>query len=142
MNLVRKQHGIFPTLFNDFFDQGWSQGSSFAQAKSGVPAVNIKETDDEFVIDVAAPGMNKEDFSVDLDRRTLTISAEHKSDEEKSEGNYKRREFNYSSFQRAFRVPVKVDEEKISAKYENGVLKVVLPKKEVEEKEVKQIEIG
>lgn len=145
MNIVRKQRGVFPSIFNEFFENDWSQGTSFSQLRTATPAVNIHEDDEQFTIDVAAPGLKKEQFAVNLEKHLLTISAEteNKEEEETAEkGGYRRREFNFSSFKRSFKVPNRIDETKISAKYEDGVLKVTLPKKEVEVTEAKKIEIG
>ena len=97
-----------------------------------IPAVNIHESDENFIVEVAAPGKSKEDFKIELDNDVLTISAEDKIDKEASDknGKYTRREFSYSTFKRAFSLPDTVDSSKISANYNNGVLEIGLPKKE------------
>lgn len=99
---------------------------------TSVPAVNIHETADAYTLEVAAPGMQKDEFDISIKDKTLTISSEKKEEkEEKSqEKNYIRREFSFSSFSRSFTLPENVDAERISARYEEGMLKVHLPKKE------------
>ena len=92
------------------------------------PSVNVIETEEAFTMEVAAPGMNKSDFNLSLDDNLLTISAETKSESEKTEKNYTRREFSYSSFKRSFHLPENVDVEKIGANYKDGVLNITLPK--------------
>ena len=95
-----------------------------------LPQVNIKETADAFVVDMAVPGLKKSDFHIDLDNQLLSISTELKEDKEHKEENYTRREFGYSSFKRTFTLPESVNDEKINASYNEGVLSVILPKKE------------
>ncbi len=106
------------------------------------PSVNISENEDGFHLEVAAPGMDKEAFAIDLDKNILTIKGENKTEnEEKEEGKFHKREFNYQSFKRSFTLPENVDADGITAKYENGILWLTLPKnKELETK--KQISIG
>ena len=123
-----------PMLFDDFFNRdlfNWN-ASNFSDTNTTVPAVNIRETNDNYEVEVAAPGMNKEDFKVELDGNMLTISSEkQRQDEDKQEGRFYRREFSYQSFQRTFNLKKEVvDIDKIEAKYENGLLHLVIPKKE------------
>jgi HSP20 family protein len=109
-----------------------------------LPAVNINETKDEFKIEVAAPGLKKEDFKVNLDNDVLTISSEKEESKEENDDSIRRREFSYSSFMRSFQLPEQeVDSERIQAKYENGILKIELPKREEakKRKEPKKIAI-
>lgn len=95
------------------------------------PAVNIKENENEFTVDVAAPGMNKEDFQVNLENDILTISSERKENKEDTNGNYTRKKYSYMSFKRSFTLPEGiVDSEKIKATYKNGELKINIPKLE------------
>lgn len=134
----------FPSLFDNLFEGNlfdWNR-TNFAGENSTLPAVNILENENEFVIQVAAPGMKKEDFKVKFDNGTLTISSEVEHKEEEKQ-QVLRREFNYRSFQRTFNVSEKViDSSKIGAKYENGILYVTLPKREeVKPKPAKEIEI-
>lgn len=123
-----------PGLFNDFFTRDlWNWGlNNNSSTNTTIPAVNIKETAESFNVEVAAPGMKKDDFKVQLDGNMLTITSERKNErEEKNEDRYTRREFSYQSFQRIFQLPNHVvDAEHIEAKYENGLLHLVIPKKE------------
>ena len=123
-----------PLLFDDFFNRdifNWGL-SNFSNTNTTIPGVNIKETADTFEVEVAAPGMTKKDFKIELDGNMLIISSE-KSDqrEEKEDEKYTRKEFSYQSFYRTFNLPKEVvDAEKIEAKYENGLLHLMIPKKE------------
>ncbi len=111
-----------------------------------LPAVNVSETEDGFRVDVAAPGMSKDSFNIDIENKILTISAESKqeSEDKDEESGYHRREFSYSNFQRQFTLPDNIKDEEISANYEDGVLKIQLPKVPQEEAQSKKrsIEIG
>lgn len=136
MTLV-KRNGSFnqlPALFDDFFNRdffNWGL-SNFSNSNTTIPAVNIKESADQYEVEVAAPGMTKNDFKVELDGNMLTISSE-KSDERQNKQNEKfsRREFSYQSFQRSFNLAKDVvDVDKIQAKYEDGLLRLMIPKKE------------
>ena len=137
----------FPSLMNRFFEgdlMDWSN-SNFAGTNSTLPAVNILENTDEFLIDVAAPGMKKEQIKVDYENGRLTISSEMKDEKkEKSKGKFTRREFSYMSFQRAFTIPENlVDGDKIQATYNEGILHINLPKREeVKPKPPRQIKIN
>ncbi len=145
MTLVKRNGDLFPSLWNTFFGEDWFGNPNIAQAGTTVPAVNIKDTADNFEVEMAAPGMKKDDFQVNLDNNILTISAEQKSESEDKDkhGNYTRREFSYSSFSRSFTLPDTVEADKIGAKYKDGVLRITLPKKEeAKPKPVKQIAIS
>ena len=150
MTLARLSDNVFPSFpsfFNKFIEgdmMDWSN-SNFAGTNSTLPAVNIKENENEFEIEVAAPGLKKSDFKVNFDNGRLTISTEQK--EEKKEGNdekYTRREYFYSSFQRSFTIPENVVEgEKIQASYTDGILHINLPKREeVKPKPAREIKIS
>lgn len=132
-NTIMKTGRMLPTVFDDFF-KPWSQwfDSSDAWNKTlQVPAVNIIENSSDYKITVAAPGLKKSDFNIDVDGNMLTISGEtEESAEEKDDERYTRKEYNYSSFSRSFTLPDEVNKEKIEASYDDGVLKLVLPKKE------------
>ena len=120
-------------IFNDFFDNDW-----MVKANATAPAINVFETEKEYKVELAAPGMTKEDFNVHIDEENnLVISMEKKTEnkEEKKEGRYLRREFSYSKFQQTMILPDDVDKEKISAQVENGVLNIDLPKFSEQEKE-------
>ena len=134
-DLIRKGEAL-PSIFNDFFRPWGSMfdingGSMFNHLNPlNVPAVNIAEKKDQFDVSLAAPGMKKEDFNIDVEGNVLTISAETKEEKEQKDERYTRKEFNYSSFSRSFTLPEGVNKEKIDASYENGLLKVTLPKTE------------
>ena len=116
------------SFFNDFFNNELDFYTP--RASKFVPAVNVIEEEQEFKIEVAAPGMSKEDFKVNLDKNLLTIEATKEESKESENNNYSRREFGYNSFSRSFNLPNSIDATKIDAKYENGVLNILLPKKE------------
>jgi len=124
-----------PLLFDDFFNRdifNWGL-TNFSNTSTTIPGVNIKETKDNFEVEVAAPGMDKNDFKIELDGNMLTISSEKSDQREENEEDqrYSRREFSYQSFERTFTLPKDVvDADKIEAKYENGLLHLVIPKKE------------
>ena len=117
---------------------------NFAEFGNTLPSVNVKENNQNFDIELAVPGMKKDDFKINLDRNILNISSEAKTENEQKDenGKYTRREFNYSSFSRSFTLPSQmVDAEKIEANYTDGILKIMIPKKVKEEATVKTIEI-
>ncbi|MCX2679226.1 Hsp20/alpha crystallin family protein [Galbibacter sp. EGI 63066] len=139
MNLIRRNNNLFPSLFDEMFKPDWFGGlENFAPT---VPAVNIKEEEDKFSLELAAPGMKKEDFNVEVEKDVLTISAESKNEkEDKGEnGTYSRKEFSYTTFKRVFTLPETIDNEKINATYTDGVLNLTLPKKEKALEEAKRL---
>jgi len=121
-----------PFLFDDFFRpwNDWFDTSGIMGRTLNVPAVNIAESKDDFNLSLAIPGMKKNDFKIDVNGNMLTISCEKEEKKEEKEEMYSRKEYNYSSFSRSFTLPEDVNKEKIDAHYENGVLKLSLPKKE------------
>lgn len=132
MNLIRKDNWL-PSLIDDMFNNDWLSGTERIQRiGKSIPAVNVKETDGNYVVEVAAPGMKKEDFEIELDKNLLSISAEvqEENETEDKKEKFTRREFGYSAFKRSFTLPDTVDTAKIGANYENGVLKIELPKRE------------
>ncbi len=136
----------FPSLFDRFFDTDvfdWSN-RHFSTTNTTLPAVNIREDDDGYEVEMAAPGLEKKDFKIELNDNVLSISSEKQLENETKEGQqFTRREFSYQSFSRSFTLPNTVDNDKIKAKYDNGVLKVSIPKREeAKKKPVKQITIG
>lgn len=150
-SLVKSNGTLFPTtpsLFDDFFNRDWLDSSLANWRGNGasLPAVNVMETNDDFRIEVAAPGMKRGDFKVELDNNVLTISSERQdsSEQKDSNGNYSRREFSYQSFQRSFGLPEnKVLGDKITARYVDGILHVTVPKSEdAKVKPAKQIAVG
>lgn len=122
-----------PSFFNDFFDNDW-----MVKANATAPAINVIENEKDYKVEVAAPGMSKEDFNISLgDNNELVISMEKKNEsgeKDKDGKRYLRREFSYSKFQQAFDLPDNVDVEKINASMNNGVLTIELPKVAIEEK--------
>lgn len=141
MYLTRRNQGWLPSVFNDFFDTEF-----LPKASCTAPAINVIEKQSEYDVELAAPGMTKDDFKVTLDEdENLVVAIEKKTENEQKQpdDHYLRREFNYSSFQQTLLLPDDVDREKIAATCEHGVLKVVLPKVKPEElkKESKVIEI-
>ena len=137
----------FPSILDRFFEGDWMDWnhSNFADVNATLPAVNVEEHPDKYEIDVAAPGMKKEDFHLKVENGVLTISAEQKTEKrEDDKHNYSRREFSYTSFQRSFSLPDEIiDGEKIEAKYSDGILCISIPKKdEVKPKPVKTIAIS
>jgi HSP20 family protein len=141
MTLAKRNGNLInslPGLFDDFFTRDLSDwgSSNFSMAGTTIPAVNVKETGDSFEVEVAAPGMKKEDFKVELDNNILTISSQLRHENEEKQGEkWTRKEFSYQTFQRSFQLSREaVDADNIQAKYENGVLHLLIPKRE----EVKQ----
>ncbi len=137
---VRRTQNWLPDIFNDFFDNNW-----MVKTNATAPAINVIENEHDYRIEVAAPGMTKEDFNVQIDEsNNLVISMEKKNEnkEENKNGRYLRREFSYSKFQQTIILPDDVDKEKISAEVKDGVLNVTLPKLSVQEvRTQKNIEI-
>ncbi len=144
MTLVRFQNQL-PDLFDRFFNseiERWNT-NHFSTTNTTLPSVNIKETEDNFEVEVAAPGFDKKDFNIELNNDLLTISSDKRISEEETDGEkITRREFSYQSFTRSFTLPELVEDDKISAKYENGILLITIPKKEeAKPKPIKQIEV-
>lgn len=128
---VRRTQNWLPSIFNDFFDNEW-----MTRANATAPAINVIESEKDYKVEVAAPGMTKEDFNVRIDEdNNLVITMEKKVEnkEEKKEQRYLRREFSYSKFQQTMILPDDVDKEKIAAGVDNGVLTIDLPKISIEE---------
>ena len=134
----------FFSAFDDFFARPFEDMFRDNGGSLSTPAVNVLEQEEHFAIEVAAPGWNKEDFSIKVEDDTLLISAEREnSAEQQEEGRYTRREFAYNSFRRSFTLPDTVDSEGIGANYTNGILRITLPKRdEAKAKPVRQIEVG
>jgi len=149
MKILKRNNSMlnnFPTLFDDFLNRdifNWGL-TNFSDTNTTIPAVNIKETPDNYEVEMAAPGMTKKDFRVQLEGNTLTISSERATEKEENENvRYTSREFSYQSFSRTFNLQKDVvDTENIQAKYEDGVLHLLIPKKEqAKQKQPKLIEI-
>ena len=126
MRIVKyNNNNVFPSLINEFFNDDF--GMNFLNRSHSVPSVNSLENNDSFEIDLAVPGMKKEDFTIELNDKVLVISSENSNTIENDK--MRLNEFNFSSFQRSFRVPDSVDQDKIKASYKNGILKIKLPKR-------------
>ena len=126
MRIVKyNNNNVFPSLINEFFNDDF--GLNFLNRSHSVPSVNSVENNDSFEIDLAVPGMKKEDFTIELNEKVLVISSETSNTMENDK--MRLNEFNFSSFQRSFRVPDSVDHDKIKANYKNGILKIKLPKR-------------
>jgi HSP20 family protein len=146
METLVKRDGMFPTvvsklvnpLFEDFFTRDISDWADKSIPSIGVnlPSVNLKETETKLEIELAAPGLRKEDFKIEVDNNMLIISAEReeKKEEANKKDNYVRKEFNYQSFYRSFNLPENADENKIEATYKDGILDVSIAKKRVDRK--------
>lgn len=121
-----------PTVFDDFFKpwNEWFDNGNLLGRTMNVPAVNITENKGNYQVSLAVPGMKKDDFKIDIDGNMLTISSEQEDNKEEKDKKFTRKEYSYSSFSRSFTLPDEVNREKIEAKYEEGVLKIYLPKKE------------
>ncbi len=137
MTPMRRNQNWLPSIFNDFFDNDWME-----RANATAPAINVIENEKDYQIELAAPGMTKDDFTVKLDEdNNLVITMEKKNeskDEDKKNGRYLRREFSYSKFQQTMILPDDVEKDKISASVEHGVLTIDLPK--VSQEEAKKAE--
>jgi HSP20 family protein len=131
-------------FFDDFFTKDLFNFDWGAKDVSYVPMINIMETDEDFRIDFAVPGMNKNDFKIELDNQVLTVSSHVQGGQNGEKAlNYIRREFSYHSFSRSFQLPETVEFEKIEAKYHNGTLSIFIPKKdEAKRKSIKAISIS
>src|SRR5689334_8655597 len=123
----------FPALFDDFFkpwNEWFDNDSGFWSRTARIPSVNITENKDEYNVSLAVPGMKKDDFKIDVNGNMLTISCEKDETKEEKDKRYTRKEYSYSSFSRSFTLPDEVNTEKIDAKYDDGLLKISLPRKE------------
>lgn len=142
--MLRRSRVNVPSLMDEFFGRDLIQNFFEDQTGISMPAVNVVETNDNFRIEVSAPGLEKKDFKIDLDNNVLTISSEKEErNESQEEGKFMRREFSYSSFRRSFSLPNSVDAEKIKANHKDGILSIILPKREeAKQKPPKQISIS
>jgi len=138
MNLTLRKKGGFPSLFPDLLNSSllWDRDLfnldlDLVPARLGfnIPTANVRENASEFKLELAAPGLQRKDFNLEIDNHTLTISAELEEEKKKEEDGYSRKEYSFSSFSRNFVIPENANEDGIEAKYENGILKVTIPKK-------------
>ena len=135
MNLIKTQPTYFPSIFDDFFKNTWDinvQDYSFHS-----PSFNIKENDKEYILELAIPGKNNDNFKLELDNKLLKVS--YKEDNEDTEYNYNVREFNYSSFEKSFEIPESIDFNKINSYYREGILSIILPKRKEFQRTAKKI---
>jgi HSP20 family protein len=144
--LALKKRSEFPVwgdMFGNVFTNDWLNFPQNYKEQFGTfPAANVKESDKEFTIELAVPGKSKEDFKIDLDQNLLTISSEQKENKEEKTENYTRKEYSYQSFRRSFRLPETADEQETSANYTDGILKIVIPKKDSKKQSAKTITIS
>jgi HSP20 family protein len=143
MSLI-KQRGAFPimnTLLEDFWNSDGFLENRLFGTRITAPAVNIQDREHSFIVEMAAPGLRKDDFSVDLQNGVLRIEAETKQEDEEKTDSYTRREFAYNGFSRSFSLPEYVKQDDINATYENGILRLVLKKEPQAISKRKQIEI-
>lgn len=141
--LIPFSEGI-PTFFGDLFNP-WNSPFEDRLFKRAVqiPAVNITEHKDHYLLSLSAPGLKKADFKIDVNDDILTISSENEEQKETKDGEYTRQEYNYSSFSRSFVLPAGTDENKLSAKYEDGLLKINIPRNgNAKNPSVKQIAVN
>ncbi|HWR93864.1 MAG TPA: Hsp20/alpha crystallin family protein [Flavobacterium sp.] len=146
-----RKRRAFPSLMDGFFDGNLFNSPSLLDFNSRffkdeefplVPDANVIENEKDFQLELAVPGLERKDFNIEVKENLLSISAEKKEENKKEEKNYRSREFSYSSFYRSFNLPKNLVIDKIDAKYENGVLKITLPKAEIAvSKPVKQIKV-
>jgi HSP20 family protein len=130
MTLIKRNlnHWV-PSFWNDFLENEWPEVPGLFTNNKAVPAVNVKETNDLFQLEVSAPGLKKEDFILELNNNLLSISSKHENVGEENSG-YTKREFNYQSFSRVFSLPDSVDSGNIKASYNQGVLNIEIPKRD------------
>ncbi len=144
MTLVKVNNRPFGNLLNDFLNEIPGAARSFGQDLFAFPQTNIHETSEAYHLELIVPGRTKEDFKIQVEQGLLTISFDKKEEINSQDDGYKtiRREFEFKSFKRSFSVDDKVDVDSIQAKYENGVLKLLLPKKEESKQSAKQINVA
>ncbi len=144
MNLVRKNSNWFPSLMDELFLENKLDVPNYENFS--IPAVNIQEKNTNFVVQLAVPGLRKEDFNIEVEDDILKISAEITSENEENstadETKFTRKEFNYSNFKRSFTLPESVNVEDVNATYNNGVLEITLPKKKEEKALKRMVEIS
>jgi HSP20 family protein len=133
---------IFNSPFSGLFENLIGENFLNKEYASFVPAVNISEENNNYSIELAAPGFNKEDFKIEQINGMLTIAGQHKSEKEVKEKNFSRKEFAFGSFQRSFSLPEEINEDSIEAKYENGILTILFSKREETKKVAREIKIS
>jgi HSP20 family protein len=130
MSLVKTNRFSLPSVFSDFFDADrfFGQNTLLSEKELQLPAVNVTETDKAFKLELAVPGYKKEEIKVHVEQDVLTISAEKQEEKKESHEKYTRREFSYGSFARTFQLPKGTQHDGISARYENGLMTLSIPK--------------
>jgi len=139
-NPENKRNPLMPG-FNDVFDSIFNDTFFADRMVARVPAANISESADHYHVELAAPGLKKEDFKLNLERNVLSISVEQRTEDKQGGRNYAKREYSYSSFVRSFTLPESADESGIQASYNDGVLAIAIPKREEAKTVSRQIEI-
>lgn len=132
-------------IFNNWMDNIFNANEDFTRPlgqQISVPAVNVSETEDAYQLDLIAPGKTKNDFNLEVKDGSLCISSEESENVESTEKNYTRKEYSYSSFSRSFSLPENIKDDSIEAKYEDGILKITIPKKELSITQSKTIEVA
>jgi len=148
MSVLTKQNRTFwPKMMQDFFGTenpfDWDEKFWFPEKSVELPSTNVIENNDEFKLELSAPGFEKKDFKIDVQDGVLSISAENKNESEEKSENYRKKEFSYNSIRRSFALPENIKEDGIDAKYDHGILRLILPKKMIKmEKAKKEISIG
>ena len=133
---------FFPSNVNEIFDNFFTNKWNTEERANFVPATNIVENEKDFRIEISAPGFTKTYIKVAVENETLIVTGEHKEEKNETKENYTRKEFNYGSFTRSFTLPENINTETLEAKYENGILSIVLPKRTEEKvKAVKEVKI-
>ena len=140
--LARINRSYVPAYWDDFFNDNFFNQSNSKNSNENRPAVNVAENDVGYTIEVAAPGIDRKAFNLEIENDVLTISTEKKDSKEEQKQNYLRREFNYQSFKRSFQLPETIDQEQINASHNACILTLILPKKEeVVQEAPRQIEV-
>ena len=140
--LARINRNYSPVYWDDFFNDRVFNSFNGAKSHRKSPAVNIVEEDKEFRIEVALPGLARKDFHIEVEQDVLTLSSAEQEQKEEKQENYTRREFGYNGFKRSFQLPDTIDQDRIQAKYKDGMLTIMLVKKEeVLQKAPRQIEV-
>ncbi|HXL58475.1 MAG TPA: Hsp20/alpha crystallin family protein [Chitinophagaceae bacterium] len=141
-NLVKSQGSLTRPFIRDFFDADNFFNTNWLTERSGYPAVNVAEKENEYCIDLAVPGYKKDDFKIKVNNDMLTVSAEAKTENKEEKKEYTRQEYSYSSFSRSFQLPDNVKDDQIKATYEDGMLKLSLPKTSTNVKASKEIQVS
>ena len=143
--IVRRRTNALPNLVDEFFNDNFFSGffdNGYTPRNNWAPAVNVEETEKDYQIEVAAPGLEKNDLKLTVDNGVLTIAYEKEAEKEEKKNSYLRREFGYTSFSRSFTLPEETDVDKINATHKNGVLHVTIPKAEAKVVPSKEIKIS